>query len=215
MAVELPIFDGGVYKIQFGCYWADQAAINTIYVFIANTMGNPTTALLAEGFDDLVHAAYKSIMTNSATYYGVKAQRQLATGNPEMGYVTADNEGAGTDGTAPLPGQVTGVITFQTVFTGPKYRGRIYLPFPDEESNDADANGPDAGYLLAADTLADLLSQDNSLTNGVDTIDTQTVVYHREDHTWTNIEGWFVPPKWGTQRRRGAYGAKNAYPPLS
>lgn len=211
MAINLSNND--IVRLRVGCYWSGQAGLNNYHVTIKNVVGAPTLEGLATWFDARIHAAYKGVMTNTASYYGVLAQR-ISPIPKSVGVVSAANIGVGTDGPDGLPGQVSGIISFSTDFSGHSQRGRVYIPFPDESANDANTNGPDAGYVLGLQNIANLTNGTIAYVEGANTADVEFGVYHRLVDECTKITSGRAKEAWATQRSRGSFGSKNPYPPF-
>lgn len=213
MAIAVPVNVDEILSVQFGTYQKDQAGINTIHVRVAATTGVPTTLNVADKYDDLCHAIYKDLMTIEAEYYGVRVQKVWPLPKT-VAAVWAANTGPGVAGTEPMPFQISGVLSFDCTVVGQRNRGRIYIPFPDEVQHDAGANRPDAGYLMLLGSLGTILANDVTWTSGANSVTLEPVIFHRDTNNYTPVEGYTPRAKWGTVRRRGAYGQTNAYPPF-
>jgi len=208
-----PLTIGDLVRVKVGCYMGNQAAINTGHFRVDALTGAFDTVLLAEEFDDAMEDDYKPLMTNTASYYGVGVQIISPGPLTSIDLATA-NTGVGTAGTAPLPTQTCGLIACRALHAGRKFRGRLYVPFPDQADMDATTYTPDAGYIT---TLAGLVSNwytQQIFTEGANIITLSPVIYHRTTNTYDYVEEGFPRRKWATQRRRGNYGQPNAYPPL-
>lgn len=199
-----------IWQLRVGCYSPVQAGINVVnYKILSIAGGGLSDVQLATSLDALLESSYKAAMSVSATYYGVSLQRISPL--PKTAAVIIDaNEGAGTVAGDILPLQVSGLFSFQTLLAGPKYRGRIYIPFPGEASNDTDGTPTGAYRTLVAAIAADLFQV--SHTSGGQTTNINPVIWHRATGTSTECVGGLVRAKWATQRRRGAYGRVNAPP---
>lgn len=181
-------------------------AVNVLY-FIP-------TAVLGAGLDELGLANalqafylpfYRVLMTGSSSYDAVSIQDITAVPSPLPTGSTNAGTG-GTAGTHPQAAQVCGVITLQTGFAGRAYRGRVYLPFTDLASNNADNSpAPSAGYIADLIALAAHLEGNENITTGADGFVISHVLYHRKTHLFTPILNTRSNTKWGTQRRRGRY----------
>jgi len=187
--------------------------LNNYHLVCGAGMGLPSLEMISEWFDTRVETAYKSLMTGTASYYGVKAQKIFPLPR-SVGVVAATRVGPGTDGMDGLPGQVSGLIGFRTNLAGKDQRGRVYIPFPDENSNDDPTNAPDAGYLIALQALADLVKGSFTIVDGGNEITVTFVIYHRDTDEYSVVTEAVARAGWGTQRSRGSYGSKNAYPPF-
>lgn len=213
MGLNLPLALGDTLSVQFGTYWNGQAGINTLHVQVVQAVGLPTLADVAKGYDDLVHAAYKDLLTSTATYYGVRAQR-ITPLPRSMAEISTLHTGVGLGGTEGMPGQVSGIIGWATAKAGRAFRGRIYIPFPDENDHNNNTNAPSDSYILRLKTLGDILAAEQTVTNGVNTATLLPCIWHRKGIANTTILEARPRLKWATQRSRGAYGAVNRYPPF-
>lgn len=200
-------------KLQVGCYFANQASINTFYFKVSDATGACTLENWAAAWDLILAPLYKPILTNIASYYGVRVQR-IDPVPLSVAVVSAAYVGAGTGGTEGLPSQVCGLVSTYTDKGGAAYRGRMYLPFPDESSNDASANKPDAGYIANIDAIGAALVGPKSIAVTGGSIDGTFIIWHRGTRTGTPTTGSASKTVWATQRRRGSLGQPNPYPPF-
>lgn len=211
--MAFPINNDDVIHLQVGCYWAGQVGLNNFHARVSLVVGTPSLEDVAEYFDNLWAPLYKPLMTNTAAYYGVRAQivRPLPK---SVAVISAANVGPGTGGTDGLPGQVCGIISYNGFFSGRRYLGRIYVPFPDESANDNNTNTPDPGYTSSLQTLADDTWGIYNIVDGGNSYTITFGIFHRNDGSISEIAGATPRQKWGTQRSRSSYGSKNDYPPF-
>ena len=124
--------------------------------------------------------------------------------------------GAGNVAGDPLPFQVAGIATKKTNLPGKSFRGRVYLPFPSEASNDVDGN-PTMGYgtlaqtFLAAVQLSYIISATPPAPPG-DNASFTPCVWSRKLLQGTFTIAHAFKDKWATQRRRGDFGKPNTPP---
>lgn len=188
-----------------------QAAVNVRHYRVTQVQGSGATNLvIAQFLDTAFHSKYKPLLCDSARYKGVGVRRIFPL-PAETETLTGGNMGSGTATGQALPEQTCGVITLRTDLGGPRYRGRVYIPFPAEDSNDSDAK-PTTAYYDNLTLLGDVLAAGMSPGSGGNTVDMVPVIWSRKYGTWRDVTGRQSRFKWGTQRSRGTYGAKNPSP---
>jgi hypothetical protein len=209
-----PIVVGDVYQVKVGCSFLNQVSINVLHYqcTLFTGLGAFDTAL-ALFLDQQFAPLMKSVLTNTAAYYGVRVQR-IKPAPLTIAEVSSTLPGPGAGGAAANPGQVSGVTTLQTNFGGRAFRGRLYAPFPSANAIDVVDMTPTAGYVLALNGFAPILTLPILVGGGGNTSTMVPCVYHRKDQTTTPITAIRGNKKWGTQRRRGNYGRPNALPPF-
>lgn len=201
---------GELWQMRAIMATSDQIGINVTHWLIVDPGTPPRTdAQFALACETQVAASYKALIGASATFKGCSVYRVL----PEpatLPAVSGTLAGVGTLGGDLLPKQTCGVVTWTTIFAGPAYRGRIYVPFPAEAGNDADST-PTAGYLASLNALAVAYNNFVAFTAGGVTATIQQVLRHGGDVPIvpTPITSYIVRDKWATQRRRGDYGRRN------
>lgn len=200
-----------IWRVRVGCYSPTQAAINTVHYKIQNVQGTGATdAQMATLLNNAWAPLYKAILSDLTFYQGLSVQR-IFPAPPTVPVVLTNLEGAGVAAGDLLPGQVAGIIKTKTAFAGKKYRGRIYLPFPSEGSNEPPGR-PTAVYEGAAQNLANSMFALGVVGGAGNTVDIIPVVYHRAGQTTDNITSSDAQRKWATQRRRGDFGRLNPAP---
>lgn len=209
MATTLAL--GDVVRLRVASYTANQQGINVIHYRVSTSNGSGQTDLqVATAIDSNLESRYKAVLSVAARYRGVSVQkiRPLPVAFPQ---VVVANDGVGTVAGDMLATQVSGIVTSITNLAGPKYRGRVYIPFPGEGSSDA--NGiPTNAYVGNIDDIGDELFSPLSIGVAPNDIVLQPVIFHRATNTFTDITGWVSRQKWATQRRRGSYGKTNPTP---
>lgn len=196
-------------RVRVYCYGTNQLAINILHFYPAAVVGIITTAQFAVSVDGLLAPVYKPCMHSSAKYLGVDAAdvSSLPTPVPDQ---SAAHTGFGTAGAAAAPQQVSGVITKRTAFTGRKFRGRMFIPFPDESFNTGTPPSPTAGYVAVLDALAALALQPIIVSTGPNSATFNPCVMHGSTGvSFDRVTTWTSQLRWGTQRRRGDYGRTN------
>lgn len=211
--MSIPIVAGDRISVTFACYAANQVGLNVTNWVCQSEVGSVTLQEIAEWFDSEAEAEYKALLSGVASYYGVKTQR-FYPAPKTIGFVAADNIGVGTAGTALLPTQTCGIITTQTPFAGSGFRGRLYIPFPDEADNDNATSLPTAGYKARLAALAAVICVPTTVTVGINSCVLLPYVRHSGSHTGEVIDNYAARQKWATQKSRGSYGQPNTYPPF-
>lgn len=212
MAVHLVL--GDIIELKVGTFCLNQAGINVLHYRVAVPDVNITLDEVAQAFDVELAPKMKAVIAANATYYGTRAQIIHPT-PVSVAFVSATAVGPGTLGNGnAMPTQVSGVATKLTDVAGRKYRGRMYLPFPGEIDDDGTTSTPTAGYVTDAEAVASFLLDPVAGIVGLGAVELTPIIWHRSTSTWNEITSWRVNDKWGTQRRRGAYGQANTYPPF-
>lgn len=204
---------GDIIRLRIGCYTATQAAINTIHYKVIEVNGaSASDADAALLFNATLAPLMKNLMSVEANYQGVSVQR-IYPGTPTVPQQSVSLSGPGLIAGTILPTQVSGIISFRTALAGRSQRGRMYIPFPAEDSSLSGI--PVAAYETALGNLAAQLVVSSLLipgTMGPDNCRLQTVLWHRATNSSDPINAYKVRAKFATQRKRGEYGARNIPP---
>lgn len=202
---------GDLLRIQHWCTQGDQAAVNTFHYKVTATAGvPPTDQAIVDHFHTLGSNNYPNALVQTAKYKGATLQRLSP---PPLGPVILSSFGP-VDGLRvgdPLPGQVSGIVWCRGDQSSRHHRGRAYIPFPSEDSNDA-FNVPDAQYQNTLLLLAQNLYGTVVVGVGGDTVTLDPYIFSRTLAATFLIVSKGTRPKWATQRRRGAFGARNVSP---
>lgn len=200
-----------VWSCRIYTKFNDQVAINVLNYVIGSTLADQVTDLEAAA-DIAVHLAteFKACISSAATFQGVGLQRR-SPAPPGQEALSAVGAGVGGVTGDPLPRQVAGLLSFKTQYAGPRYRGRMYIPFPGESDNDTDTT-PTASAITRFDALLDKVIANVNLTGAVGNALAIPVIRSRKFGTYEQILGGVVRDNWATQQRRGAFGPKNISP---
>jgi len=205
--------EGDIIRVRVGSYTSSQAAINTYHLIDAFHVGDVTdveaASFLANAIDTALAPLLKPMFSAQATYQGVSVQPVNRDPIPTA-VIDVDNAGVGTAAGELLPGQSSGILTLQTDLGGPRYRGRLYVPWPTEGLNGEGI--PTAGYVTLLDALGAYLSANVVLTGVAGSITLTPCIYHRDTGLITPLAGTRSNQKWATQKRRGSYGQRNIPP---
>lgn len=211
---------GNLYKARLFSFLDNQVGINTVYYLCTSIVGvAPTEGDAADELSSTIGPELRALMTNTAQYVGADVQNVSGVKPFPLQSGSLLSSGIGAAGTDPLPTQVSGCITFQTDFTGQAYRGRFYVPFPDNNENAVvPPIHPNAGYITGLNAMAVSLVVGLSVSPIVGTHATMALVLKHGINKAgltpppTPITNFRSNPKWATQRRRGNYGRSNLFP---
>lgn len=204
--------DGDKIAVRLFCKAAEQVSVNVLHYRVESQTGNGAfPSQVADAMANKVSDEMKALLSAEALYAGLSVQR-IAPGVPDVQTYSTIGAGAGLVVGDLLPRQTCGIITKRTVFAGRAYRGRVYLPFPSEASNDTDST-PTAVYLGDLDLLAAELVDPVTAGAGGDTTSIVPVLKNKLPHAeWPRLVVCVARDKWATQRRRGSYGQANVSP---
>jgi len=202
---------GALWQLRIACYTPNQVGINVINYRVDAVTG--LGALDTEAVDELDNVfdgLYRDVLCAGARYRGCSLQRFRPM--PRSVPVTSvTRDGVGNVAGDLMATQVAGIISFRTAFAGPRFRGRIYLPFPSEASNFVDGL-PTAGYVVSAGLIAAQIIAPHTVgvTGGTSTL--IPILWHRDLNTYDDLVAVGARQLWATQRRRGSYGRLNPMP---
>jgi hypothetical protein len=205
------ILPGDVLEATIFCQLGDQISANVLhYVETTQSGASQTLEQFTIKVSGYFASAYKAVLTNAAYFYGVKGRRVWPV--QSIYFSSVIGQGVGTGGIGSLPKQASAIISKFTNTPRQAGRGRVYIPFPPISANDTNGR-PSTTFQVQLLPLADLL--DDTLTFGAG-LDTCTVapclwqpLLFGNPRPVTFVQ---VQPYWGTQRRRGDYGARNGNP---
>lgn len=214
---------GELVRIRIFNYFSLQAqlSLNILhYVVGATSPTPPTDQDVADQVDGFYSAVYRPAMPATASYRGVEVQILNTVWPYKALYVGATQNAAAGDGTAsgaPLPGQVSGLISYQTARPGQGFRGRSYIGFP-AIVHDTGAGNPTPAYRVLLNAIGNITAAGIAVvTLGGNTATLVRVILHGKDKTGfiptpTPVDGFATSANWATQRRRGDFGRQNVSP---
>lgn len=204
------IGDGYIIEAKVICQMQNQTAYNVVHFFTSGLVGTIDITDVLGTLESAVAAPIKALLTDSADYRGMSCQVL----SPALSSVTYRNVGAGpgTAGSTPMPKQVAGLISKRAAVGGRHGVGRIYVPFPDEVENEADATCT-ASYRTRMATYGAALLIPYNVVNGGSSIDIDPIILDKTTFLFTDVDTLITRDRWGTQRRRGDYGA-SSLPPI-
>jgi len=202
-----------VLEIRLVSSVQSQVAINILHARVTGiTAGSASEMEAAQRADVLIAPAMKGVMSSTATWRGIglKKIRPLPVGNEAT---NVGLTGAGTNIGDMLPKQTSGLISLYSTQTGRNGRGRVYIPFPAEGSNEANST-PAAAYNVSLETICTLLLAGFTVTGlmpgGTATV--QFGVFSKALNAFAALTAAICKDAWATQRRRGDFGRPNALP---
>lgn len=206
-----PLSDGDILEARFVCATQNQVGINVRHYVVTNSTGLGASIEQAVAKLDLAfNADYQAVLSAEARYRGVGLRRLLPVATAE--FVSTALAGDGMVAGDLMPKQVSGVITLKSSLPGRNFRGRVYVPFPSETDNDLDST-PTATYMANLQALATRFTLAVVAGVGADLCDLTPVIRSRKLGLNALIVSARENDRWGTQRRRGDYGAMN-FPPF-
>lgn len=208
-----PMATGDVFLLRVSCFSQGQLAVNTTAWEVNTVFGTGLSyEAMALNFDNLMAPVYLPVLSNISTYYGVQLYRVFPALPIYAPFNSAVNTAAGTGGN-PLPSGITAVIKLTTGFRGPKYRGRMFVPFPYTAAVNAASGAPTATYLsLVASLAAEISSYTPSGANTVQVV--PQIRGAAPAHTLTRITAATPGQRFSFLHKRGAYGRLNIFPPF-
>jgi hypothetical protein len=208
----MPVDD--IWSIKLVCRSGNQLGINDLKYRVLAINGTGATAVqVATAFDNAFAPVVKPLLCAAAQWRGVIATK-IFPKPPDMSGLSSGNVGAGTGGPSPLPAQVAGLITKLTAYSGRKYRGRVYVPFPATSDIGLTDQVSSANYQTRLQTMAAVVFALQLPGAGGNTLNMAPVIFTRKDSISTLVIGARVNPAWATQRRRGGYGRQNPINPV-
>lgn len=209
MPVAIGLTD--VVALKIYCRAAEQIGINVLhYECVGRNGTGSTTDQMAIVAESAFASLYKDALCVEAEFRGVGCQLIKPFG-PWLEEFSNVFPGDGLAVGDLLPRQVAGIITKRTNAAGRANRGRIYVPFPSEESSDA--NGvPQAGYVTTIQIIGNQYATNLVVGSLGNDVTMQPTIFHRVSGAVSRVIACTARPRWATQRRRGSYGQSNLSP---
>jgi len=200
-----------ILQLRIWSVLGPQAAVNTLYYSVLS-VGTPaaTVADFLTNWNTTCVADYLALISNDATFKGEQA-RQVNRVPLFVMEELVTSAGPGTDASAAMGTQLCGLISYRSANAGPKFRGRLYLPFPAIDANTVDGV-PTTTYRNNVAAFTTAAVGVTNISAGGRTATLQQGIYHRSSRTITPIVSAAIVPKWATQKRRGAFGRPNVSP---
>lgn len=202
---------GDVLEVRAFCTLDEQVAINIRHFKVTvEVAGGASMAAIAGELDNDLDGRYKLVLSERARYEGVDVAR-IRPLPRLLPVVSTAGAGAGLRTGDALPGQVAGVCTLRSLLAGQANRGRFYAPFPAETDNTS-SHVPTTEYLDNLASLCSIYDSQQTIPDGAASTTIFPVIFHRSSGTTTDIIGRRTRGFWGTQRRRGSFGAQFMLP---
>lgn len=212
--MSTPLTTGTLLEVQLWCSDFEQTSVNTFHYAVTEIgTGAVTDQDVANDFDGIFGSSLdgiKTVLYNNALYRGTQV-RIIGPQPQPVAVHSITNQGVGTGGAIGIPRQATGLTSWKTNFTGPKFRGRTYWPFAPS-AEDVSFGAPSAAYVTAINQIADALIDKVTVTAGGDTAHIMFGVRQRRTVSVVKIVDRMTAQKWATQKRRGSYGRANTAP---
>lgn len=154
-----------ILTIRLYCSLEEQVAINTIFYRVSILGGTPTDADALQELGELFAPLYKACMSTVARFEGVGCTITRTNALLTNQVFDFSDAGIGDEATHPLPGQVCGLIRKVSNAAGRHAYGRVYIPFPAEGFNEADAT-PTSGYIDDLNAIAANISAPANMDAG-------------------------------------------------
>ena len=208
----MAVANGEIWGIKLLTRKGNQLGINILHYVSANVQATgPLPQEVAVAMDNAFAPVYKPAFGVGTTWLGTIASRVHPL-PPGFAGISVGNQGPGSALGAPLPDQVSGVITKRTNFGGRSFRGRVYVPFPTANFDSGDGIHNNAAYATVLNAIGAALLVTRTAGAAGLTADFLPVIFHRSTKASDFVTSFLAKTLWGTQRRRGAYGALNPQP---
>lgn len=205
----MPLAD--VIEARIVCRLGEQISINVRHWRISEILvPEPSLQAIADRLHADFLPKYQAVLSSLAEFRGVIA-RKIRPLPPSADFIGSGAAGFGLVAGAPMPKQISGVISLKTTLAGPAGRGRAYIPFPSTGSHETDTT-PDPTYIANLNVIAAEMAGNILVTEGAGTLNLRGVVFHRLAGTSTDVNDAVSRNRWGTQRRRGDFGQPNISP---
>lgn len=195
---------GMVLRVTIVTLLNNQVAENNLHWKVQSISGSPTDQQLADIVDTNVAPTVKACMGANTSYRGTLAQ--IIFPLPIYRRVGQNaSAGAGTGSGNALPGQASGIITWESIFAGPAARGRMFVPFPASGFLSS-TEFPTNGYVTALTAVGNAITAIVNIGSGGNTAVMSFCLYNFRTHVTTPITTFIPRQAWATQKKRGDYG---------
>lgn len=198
-------------QVRIVTYLGSQSAINVLHFRVSAVVtGGITTLEAATALDPTWDDEYKNCIPDDVTYRGTGVRKITAIPLP-LEDVFVGNEAPGNLNDIPLPGQVATVIAWKTALVGRSFRGRTYIPWAGQGANDP-PGVPSAAHRALVAALGVAILGPHVIVGATGTVTLKLCVRSIPLTVNTDVTQGLVRTVWGTQRRRGGFGATNPPP---
>jgi len=197
-----------IIETKVACWVNNQVGINVRHWRCNTNPGSITPEELCELAESELVPLYTAYLATTSIVDFVSAQ---IVGPVASDFVTRLIGTAGGASATTMPRQACGIVTLLTGLYGRANRGRFFVPFPTEEMNET-TGSPNGAGIAAMEALGTFYTSQWNLTVDIRTGSLLPVLVHRGEtpDPPTDLTGFIVRDKWGTQKRRGDYGQLNA-----
>lgn len=202
---------GDILKVVQYMGSEEQMGLNVRHYRVsAEVTGGASLTEIANALKAIFAPLYQVCLSSSAFHrtVGVQVIRPLPIGNEA--FAGAFND-VGLRTGDPLPKQVSGLISLRTALAGRRNRGRVYVPFPAETSNNSSSE-PDAVYIEGLGGIGTAHVAPRTVVGATGTTTIVPVIFRRVAGTTQDVVSFRVRLFWATQRRRGDFGKPNVLP---
>jgi hypothetical protein len=209
-----PLALNDVLEVRAWTTCGNQAAVNTTFWMVNAVGGPPPTNQDAVGaFDAIFGPFYQGLLCPDARYNGCQLAMPLIVPQP-LTVSSISAAGVGTFVGVTAARQAAGLIHLQTNFSGPRYRGRNFIPFIPAGGYAVDGTLTVA-YELALALLANAIEGPVTVLGGGGTALCNPVIFHRSPTIvprTTLVTNVAISRFIATQKRRGDFGRVNVSP---
>lgn len=197
-----------VLELKIFCSAADQLGINVRHFRVASVEGAglPLDAL-ADTVSGILAPLYIAALGTNSRFEGVTL-RKVWPLPLTLAFPDTSDASAGAVASDTLPRNVAGLIKLGSIEAGRAKRGRMYIPFPTEDHNDANGH-PNAGYTGLLQAIGDSMVGPQLWKTAGDGFSVVGVLFRRLGGLQTVLTEAFPRKIWGRQIRRGDTGRTN------
>lgn len=207
----MAIIIGDLVESKAFMHVADQVGINVRHWRVTEVLNDGLTASqVAEQMASELSGLYRQMLSTTTLFVGISAQK-IGPGDMEVAGVSAAAPALGVLASDLMPKQTCGILSIKTQKAGRSFRGRLYIPFPTEVSNQ-EPGEPTDPYVASATALAGYYETPQTFVIGGNSISMKPVLYSRVLNVTNDVTNVIAAPRWGTQRRRSSYGQLNQFP---
>jgi hypothetical protein len=203
-----------VIETNWFCVLSEQVSVNRLhYIVTAKTGLSLEFNNIATMLEPLLAPSYAQLVCNIASFAGLSLRNFYPYTRRTL-YSWVKDIRPGTGGPDPLPRQVAGMFTKQTIMPRQAGRGRFYAPFPCLTDTDVPKDRPNAGYMVRLGLMAGAVLAVRTLAVGADSVTLSPIVMSKSSPSQSfGIGNCVAKQLWATHRSRGDFGRPNQLPP--
>lgn len=190
-----------VLEIKTYCTTASQNGIN-VYHFLVSAVGGggATDQQMADAISTAAAVPYLAWLPPTAKYAGLRF-RVLNKTPPPIPVNSLLGAGVGTQAGDLMSTQTAGLLQKNTALAGQAGRGRAFIPFASEASNDLNGR-PTAAAQVLMQAIGAVMLVNRVVVVGGATTNVVPVLYNRVDRTTTPIVAYETQSEWATMKKR-------------